>query len=126
MVEFDRGEIIKKEESVYKSKSKWRIIIPIIIIIFLILTTIWVWIEMNRVLDTQEQRINNSITESYNKGVIQGRSECTIPTCESTNTTIQNIAAEQLRTGNIILYNGTNTVTVSIKSICEKMQNATI
>lgn len=129
MVEFDREEAATTyKKSQLNDTNFWRTIF----IIFLVLVIIVILGELVKFQqykkEVSQQKIdiaNKSLQEGYE----QGKSECpicTISSCESTNLTVKNIALEQTKTGNIILYNGTHVVYLSIKSICQEFnKNAT-
>jgi amino acid transporter len=141
MVEFDRWELANSEHKKYESKSNiWRtifIIFLILIIIGIIGEILLFQVYQKELSQQQIKATNESFQIGYNQGLLvgvnQGKNECptctttACPFCESPNATVKNIATEQTYTGNIILYNGTNVVSLPIKSLCQQLlQNGTI
>lgn len=152
MVEFNRKEIAIENIN-YKSSSSnsWRTIFIIFLILIIIGIFVLLFLFQQYQEEILEQKINltnYSLQMGYNKGfeigtnqgITLGKSQCKIcpiyanntnicpicENCESTNTTVMNIAVQQTSTGNIVLYNGTNIVSLPINALCQQLKNGTI
>lgn len=124
MVEFDREEI---EEMISKPHG-WRTMF-IILLILVILGVIGIILLFQQYQETMTQQKMKLVNESLILGYEKGKSECVVcpatTVCESTNITVQNIAVEQTKSGNMILYNGTHVVSVPVREVCARLPNAT-
>jgi len=127
MVEFDREEVTRK-------RNYWKFISFFFLVILIILVLV-----LLRGYQESVKLINASYVSGIDTGVKQGikvgLSQCpscptctttTCPVCESPNQTVLNIAREQTKTGNIVLYNETHIVSLPIQSLCNQLINGSI
>lgn len=138
MVEFNReeGEKIDYGDSYNQGQNYWKVFTIVLIIGFAILLAFLFLYSFNNNKKTTNEKIkiaNESFSLGMQQGIILGKSQCpictsttTCPICESPNQTVLNIAQEQTIKGNMILWNGTNVVSLPIKALCEQLQNNTI
>jgi hypothetical protein len=145
MVEFDRE--INKEESLSKPQKKRKVFIPIfltIIIMAILFISVGIY-GFNNLTNKFNQQLNTTANQSYilglqkgtEDGIILGKTQCPIcpiyttttcsvcQTCESPNQTVLNLAKEQTFSRNMILYNGTNVVSLPLNQLCLQLQNGT-